>query len=1019
MLISILLKNTAETARQLIGLGTPLIIVLSDSEPGLAQRLVDDGHHVYVAYGAGANRFSGSVRLLSKPWRFDLQMALKGAGLSEEDAHRFAHASGRSITVLRRLMPSAPHYRLKWAEKAPPELIAAMFAGAWDETSQQDRKVISDLAGRPYEQVEEILAPLAATLDGPLVRSGDIWKVVSLRDLWTQVGGQLTNTQLTRFESVFHEVLGAINPRFETRPKSKYYEEKNEFGEQPSEALRCGLTEAMIAMAVYPERAELITDVTNRVNCAVRKLLYNAGAPLWWSLSRDFQNLAEAAPAAFLDAVEIGLEGENPPIMSLFRSDEALMQPTEYISNLLWALEMLARSPDCLSRSVQLLAHLDEVDPGGKLGNRPSASLRRIFVIWSPQTYAKSEQRLKVIGRVVSQHPVAGWKLLLALAPRSHDISEPSSSPDWRDFTPDEPETITWPAVAAAASVIGELLVEHVDGSGERWRALIDLWGNFDPRWRGAAAKQLEAFARGLTDSSEIEAMRDKLRNVLQHHRGYKEAQWAMADDDLKPLDAVFDVLQPASVQDRVRWLFRPGAVGPRPNVDWTVQQAELEVKQREAAQDLLAELNTEQLFAFASTITMRSAFGFAMAKSAASDEIKNELMKRGLMSDDSVEAEVSIGILNGLRASAKFESDAWVSKLWQQAISESWGEKAEVRIVHTLTPTASNWSKIEARSASLSEAYWRTISEYKIPNDADSNYVVDHLLNVGRSHDAVDWLGHNLGRKPSGVLLVRVLQAAAKSEPRSDGNDATMFSYYLGLILDYLETTSDVSETDLVAIEWVYFQALRYSEHPARTLHRALARNPEFFVDLIKLIYLPAEDSGVNEPEPNDMKKARDLASQAYDVLHDWSHVPGTNEQGVIDALALESWVKRARQLLAQAGRGEVGDGKIGAILSAAKREPDQPWPPESIRDVVELARSRAMERGFEIGVYNRRGVTVRMPHDGGGQERALAERYRRDAEALRFDWPRTGACLDRIATTYEIDANREDLSVEQRDWL
>ena len=153
--------------------------------------------------------------------------------------------------------------------------------------------------------------------------------------------------------------------------------------------------------------------------------------------------------------------------------------------------------------------------------------------------------------------------------------------------------------------------------------------------------------------------------------------------------------------------------------------------------------------------------------------------------------------------------------------------------------------------------------------------------------------------------------------------------------------------------------------------------------------------------------------------MLHDWAHVPGSDDQGTIDSAVLEDWVKRARKLLAAAGRGEIGDSKIGEILSAAKREPDQPWPPVPVREIIELTRSRTLERGLEIGVYNRRGVTVRMPHDGGGQERALAERYRRDAEALRFDSPRTAACLDRIATTYEVDANREDLSAEQRDWL
>lgn len=39
--------------------------------------------------------------------------------------------------------------------------------------------------------------------------------------------------------------------------------------------------------------------------------------------------------------------------------------------------------------------------------------------------------------------------------------------------------------------------------------------------------------------------------------------------------------------------------------------------------------------------------------------------------------------------------------------------------------------------------------------------------------------------------------------------------------------------------------------------------------------------------------------------------------------------------------------------------------------------------------------------------------------AEALRFDWPRAAATLDRIADSYEADARREDESAEQRDGL
>ena len=680
---------------------------------------------------------------------------------------------------------------------------------------------------------------------------------------------------------------------------------------------------------------------------------------------------------------------------------------------------MLARSPGYLMRSALLLARLHQVDPGGRLLNRPFASLRQIFVTWSPQTYAKPQQRLKVIDQIIRQHPSVGWKLLLALAPRFHDTSEPSSMPNWRDFTPDEPEAITSPSLAAAASAIGERLLTEVGVNGERWRAFLGLWRNFDLNWRAAAAKQLEAYAHSLNDPVEIEAMRETLRTVLQNHRRHRDAECAMAERDLKPLDKVFDILQPTGVEDRVRWLFRPGAVELRPDFDWNKQQAELEARQTEAAEDLLAGLSPDKLFAFASTITMLDALGAAIAKTSVPDTVKRDLMKRGLLADAPAEADVGLGLLSMLKLQAGGDGDDWVRALWREAIAENWGERAEVRIVQNLPPTSTTWAEIAMRSSDLAAAYWRTLSAYRIPRDADPTYAVDHLLAVGRSRDAVGWLGHNIKIKPNGGLVIRAMHAAAKSDARTEGNEATMLQHWVGILLDYLETDSEVAEQDVVGLEWIYFQVLRYSQRRPRTLHRALARDPEFFAYLLKLIFLPAADSGIVEPEVDDKAKAQSLATQAFQVLRDWAQVPGSDDQGVIDPVALEDWVKRARKLLAEAGRGEIGDSKIGEILSAAVREPDEPWPPKPAREVIELARSRALEQGFEVGVYNRRGVTVRMPQDGGGQERALAERYRRDSNTLRFDWPRTAACLDRIAATYDVDANREDLSAEQRDWL
>lgn len=1007
--------TSQDTARQLVGIGSPLVIVISDPDPGLAQRLVDDGHHVYAAHGADLSPLPGVIRL-ARPWARNLQSALVQAGLTEGAAHQMARASGRSITVLRRLMPSSAHYLPKWAAVAPPELLAAMLAGAWTSTAEVDRQVLSSLAGRPYEQVEQVLAPLAAALDGPLRRSGSIWKVVSLRDLWTLLAPQLTPSIIERFEAAFHQVMGAINPRFDITSKQAWFEKPGQFGPEASSALRQGLSEALIALGVYPKGIQAVEDAAGHAGRAVKKLLSSADARLWWSLSGDFRRLAEASPSAFLEGVEAGLEGDNPPIMSLFRSDQGVMSQTEYLAELLWALEMLARSPDYLTRSAVLLARLDQVDPGGKMGNRPAASLREIFVCWAPQTYATPDQRLKVIDTIIKRHPTSGWRLLVALAPHFHEVMNPTPHPDWRDFAPDHEEVVTLQALQRATREIGKRLLAHVGKDVERWKTLLDLWASFDASWRDEAAKQLETYIRDLNDPRDAEVIRETLRDLLQQNRGFADADWALPEKDLVPLDALFQALQPTGVEDRHRWLFQSNAGFFHTNAPWEQVQAEIDTIRQTAAEDLISNLSPAELFRFAGTIALPFELGQAIAGIQVSDDYKIDLLKSGLSSEEEPAANLSGGLLAGL---VHARGPEYPDTLWEKAMAETWGERAELRIVRGLPVNSSTWTRIEARSTTMAHAYWSGLNVHLAREGSDLGHVVTRLIEVGRGTAAVYLLGMRLKETPPPELLIRTLRVAANEAGPSSSNDLVMFQHYLGKILDHLDTIPTVTAEDVAGLEWIYFQALRYSKRPPKALQRALAEKPELFVELIKLIYSPSENSGVLETPAADPDLARNLASQAYGVLRDWSRVPGSNDAGLIDGVALEAWVKVARKLCAESGRGEVGDTHIGQILSTAVRQSVEPWPPEPVREIIEMTRSRALDQGFEIGIYNRRGVTVRSPFDGGDQERALAESYRRDAESLKFDWMRTAACLSRLSESYERDARHQDQDAEQKDWL
>ena len=226
------------------------------------------------------------------------------------------------------------------------------------------------------------------------------------------------------------------------------------------------------------------------------------------------------------------------------------------------------------------------------------------------------------------------------------------------------------------------------------------------------------------------------------------------------------------------------------------------------------------------------------------------------------------------------------------------------------------------------------------------------------------------------------------------------------------------ISDDELLRLEWTYLPLLEYSQRPAKVLIKALAERPSFFIEVLSALYRPSEESGVVEAPPDDPERAHAVASQAFSLLRLWDQVPGTTPDGRIDGAGLEAWIREARILAAKVGRSDIADQKIGEALSASPADADGVWPAVPVREVIEITRSKDLETGFAIGLYNRRGMTSRLPTEGGTQERALAERYRAYSKATALEWPRTSAALDRIARSYEEDANRQDEDAERQDW-
>jgi hypothetical protein len=85
-------------------------------------------------------------------------------------------------------------------------------------------------------------------------------------------------------------------------------------------------------------------------------------------------------------------------------------------------------------------------------------------------------------------------------------------------------------------------------------------------------------------------------------------------------------------------------------------------------------------------------------------------------------------------------------------------------------------------------------------------------------------------------------------------------------------------------------------------------------------------------------------------------------------------------------------------------------------VRDLLEELQSERVEDAIASEIYNRRGVTTRDPEAGGGQERALVDKYRAQAAEVADGWPRTAGVLRSLARSYERDARHFEAEAERR---
>ncbi len=877
------------------------------------------------------------------------------------------------------------------------ELAIANLLGSWNDKYETDLKIISELAKEDYatwiSKVREILQQPQT----PLILRNGVWTIAKRRELWFSLGARLFDDHLDTFKSCALTVLAERDPKFDLQADERYA--ASVYGKvlRFSNSLRKGVAESLALLGNQSSvlgkssvgKPEAIAALT------IRDIFEQTDWKLWASLNDLLPLLAEASPGIFLDAVESALKQSPCPFDELFAQEGVGLFGGNYMTGLLWALEALAWDEKYLVQVTVILGELAARDPGGNWMNRPSNSLKTIFLPWMPQTIASIEKRKVALQILQKEVPQIAWKLLIGLLPGQHQMSSGSHKPVWRKTIPENwSKRVTtqeyWEQVSNYAEMIVEIAkIDHIK--------LNELIGHLD----ALPLPTFEKFLQYLS-SNEIATKPESerldlwigLADFAAKHRRYADAKWAIGSELVSKIEDVAKTLAPQNPLNLHRRLFGENDFKLyEEDGDWDEKQKKLGLRRQQAIQEIFDFAGIDAIIEFAELVDAPSKVGAYISSIAGSAE-DLKILPAMLKTQSKKLMQFTGGYVWG-----KYRNQGWT---WIDQIDFSkWSHSEITQLLIYLPFSKETWKRVEKLLDKDEAAYWATINANPFEADDELNSAAEKLIENNRPKAALYCIEGMIHKKQpfNKQLAIQALLLALTSNEPSSSNDV----YSVVEIIKSLQDDADANPDDILRVEWAYLPLLDGSHGAsAKFLENRLAAEPDFFCDVIRSIYR-SKNEPKSDKKPTEEHQA--IAQNAYHLLYHWKTPPGTQNDGKLSETQFNKWLEFVKVSCEISGHGEVALEHIGQVLIHCAADPDGLWINHAVAAALNHKDADKMRIGFRLGILNSRGVHWIDPT--GKPEMELSEQYRKYAEEVEnAGYQRFAATLRDLAESYVREA-------------
>ena len=235
----------------------------------------------------------------------------------------------------------------------------------------------------------------------------------------------------------------------------------------------------------------------------------------------------------------------------------------------------------------------------------------------------------------------------------------------------------------------------------------------------------------------------------------------------------------------------------------------------------------------------------------------------RGLIEQAIVAGDTGVFFAGQISGRAQqLHGEQWCELVRKDAKAGVWSPAVIAALMLWWPDARAMWEEIAALGTEVKAAYWQRKPVRMIEGSLeDQIYEIDQLIEARRAAEVFDLIALQGETLPSDTML-RIFDATfdelAKAQTADEVRRLGLNPYDVRQFLDQLRNRNDIPREQLARREYQALPLLGSLNVQGLTLHEFMAEDPNFFLDVLCEVYLPAHRDKRERTEPTAEAQAR-----------------------------------------------------------------------------------------------------------------------------------------------------------------